>query len=297
MTSIDEALPAMQELAARLWSPASRHHPGQLAWSARYALPEELDHGPVRLFRGPGGRVVGWAWAESPDWLELCVEPGLPDVVDEAVAWFRDVGVGDTLRTMVLETEQHLMARLTPAGFRLEDLPWFTHHHLDLARLVDVPAVPGYRFRHVEPGEAEERAACHRAAWTPPGGSSRVSAAAYRRLMATPPYRPQLDWVAVAADDLMVASCLVWLDPTTGVALVEPVGCAPDHRGRGLAEAVSLAALHAARGAGGTTAVVCPRGDDGYPVPQRIYRRIGFEPGARTLTLAVPGKPGSADAS
>lgn len=300
MTTIDEALPAMQELAARLWSPASRHHPGQLAWSARYALPEDLDHGPVRLFGDDRGRVVGWAWVESADWLELCVEPGRPDVVDEAVAWFRDVGHGETLRTMVLETERHLLAGLTQAGFRIEDQPWFTHHHLDLARLVDVPAVPGYRLRHVEPGEAEQRSACHRAAWSPPGGSSRVSAAAYRRLMATPPYRPELDWVAVDAEGDMVASCLVWLDPTSGVALVEPVGCVPEHRGRGLAEAVSLAALQAARRAGGTSGLVCPRGDDGYPVPQRIYRRIGFEPGARTLTLAAPGAhgpPGSADAS
>jgi GNAT superfamily N-acetyltransferase len=289
MTSIDEALPAMQELASRLWSPESRHHPGQLAWSARYALPEELDHGPVELFRDRHGRVVGWAWVESPDWLELCVDPGRPDVVDDAVAWFLDVGVGETLRTMVLEAEQHLLAGLAQAGFRLEDQPWFTHHHLDLARLADVPVVAGYRFRHVEPEEADRRAACHRAAWSPPGGSSRVSTAAYRRLMATPPYRPDLDWVAVDADGVMVASCLAWLDPRTGVALVEPVGCAPEHRGRGLAEAVSLAALHAARRSGGTTGLVCPRGDDGYPAPQRIYRRMGFEPGARTLTLARPG--------
>jgi hypothetical protein len=61
LTSIDEALPAMQELASRLWSPASRHHPGQLAWSGRYALPDVLDHGPVELFRDRQGRVVGWA--------------------------------------------------------------------------------------------------------------------------------------------------------------------------------------------------------------------------------------------
>ena len=140
----------------------------------------------------------------------------------------------------------------------------------------------------VEPDEAEARAACHRAAWTPPGGTSRVTTGAYARLMRTPPYRHSLDWVALDADDQMVASCLVWLDDLTGVALVEPVGCAPEHRGRGLAGAVSLAALAAALRDGATTGLVCPRGDDGYPVPARVYRGIGFTPGPRTLTFVRP---------
>jgi predicted GNAT family acetyltransferase len=99
--------------------------------------------------------------------------------------------------------------------------------------------------------------------------------------------------VAVDGEGEMVASACLWLDPATGVALIEPVGCAPEHRGRGLAGAVSLAALHAARDLGATTGLVCPRGDDDYPVPGRVYRRIGFRPGPRTLTLTREvGRPG-----
>jgi len=283
--SIGEALPAMQELASRIWTPASRHHSGQLAWSARYALPEDLGHGPARLFRAPDGQVVGWAWAEAEDWLELCVDPTHPGVVAEAARWFVGLGATGTTRAMALETEDHVLAGLAEAGFEAEDQPWFTHHHLDLGALPPTPEVPGYTLRHVGPGEAEARAACHREAWAPPGGTSRVSGAAYARLMATPPYRTTLDWVAVDSAGAMVASCLVWLDDHTGVALVEPVGCHPDHRGRGLAAAISLAALRAARDAGGRTGLVCPRGDDGYPVPQRVYQRMGFVPGPRTFTL------------
>ena len=282
---IDEALPAMQELASRIWAPTSRHHPGQLAWSARYALPEDLDHGPVALFRDPAGTVVGWAWAEAPDWLELCVDPAHPEIAAEAARWFLGRGATGTMRTMALETEAHVLAGLAEEGFVVEEQPWFTHHHLDLVAPPPAPEVPGYTFRAVAPGEGAERAACHRAAWATPGGSSRVSGAAYQRLMATPPYRPDLDWVAVDGAGAMVASCLVWLDDRTGVALVEPVGCHPDHRGRGLAAAVSLAALRAARDAGARTGLVCPRGDDGYPVPRRVYQAMGFVPGPRTLTL------------
>ena len=284
--SIGEALPRMQALASRLWSPESRHHPGQLAWSAAYAVPEELDHGPVALV-AVDGVDAGWAWQEEPGWVELCLDPAQPaalaagrDLVEWAAAG------DDVVATSVLETETHLVEPLEAAGFVADwETPWFTHHHADLAALRE-PTVPdGYALRHVRPDEAGARSACHREAWSP---TSKVSEAAYTRLMSTPPYRHELDWVVVDDDDRMVASCLVWYDGASQAALVEPVGCVEEHRGHGLAGAVSLAALHAARRLGATTGLVCPRGDDGYPVPGRVYRRIGFEPGHRTLSLRRP---------
>ncbi len=285
---IAEALPGMQALASRLWTPETRHHPGQLAWSYSYGEPDALGHGPAALLERDED-VVAWAWAESDDWLELCVDPTALDAGEAAVAWFLDRAGGRAVRTMALDTEEHVFAILGRAGFLPEEeTPWFTHHLLDLADLGDVPVVPGYSLRHVEPGEAAERAACHRAAWTPEGGTSKVTAAAYERLMQTPPYRHELDWVALDGAGAMVASAIIWLDPVTGVALVEPVGCAPGHRGRGLAAAVSIAALLAARDLGGRLGMVCPRGDEGYPAPMRVYQRIGFAPGPRTVTLVRP---------
>ncbi len=275
--SIDTGLPQMHEVAARL-TPGSWQHPGQVTWSARYALPEDLDHGPVHVFRRDGV-PVGWAWLESPEWMEWCVDPAYPGVAEEAVAWFLDTADAPTVRTSNLDTEPHLAAALEAARFVEEPDLWFVQHTLDLARLSPVPEVPGYAFRAVGPDEAEPRAACHRASWS---ATSKVTAAAYERLMATPPYRASLDWVAVTGDGEMVASCCVWLDEGSGVALVEPVGCDPAHRRRGLASAVSLAALNAARDAGGTTGLVRPRGDDGSPEPGRVYRGIGFLPGPRT---------------
>lgn len=290
---IAEALPWMQELASRTWSRDARHHPGQLAWSFAYALPEDLTHGPVAVGTRDG-EVVAWAWAESETWMELCVEPTATDAGEAAVAWFLERAGDEAVQTMVLDTEEHVIAVLEGAGFVVEaEMPWFTHHFLELADLRDVPEVPGYRFRPVRPDEAEARAACHRAAWTQPGGRSLVSTAAYARLMRTPGYRHSLDWVAIDAGGTMVASALLWLDDRTGVALVEPVGCAPDHRGRGLAGAVTLAGLAAARRAGAALGLVCPRGDDGYPVPMRVFERIGFRPGPRTLTLVRPALPGA----
>jgi hypothetical protein len=239
---IAPALPSMQALASRIWTPESRHHPGQLAWSFAYGLPEELGHGPAVLL-SRDDEVVAWAWAEADDWMELCVDQSALDAGDAALGWFLGRAGDRAVRTMVLDTEEHLVALLDRAGFVVgEDAPWFTHHFLDLAALPTL-AVDGYRLRSVEPDEAAARAACHRDAWS---ATSKVSTGAYERLMRTPPYRHDLDWVAVDGAGRMVASVCVWLDTATGVALVEPVGCLPEHRGRGLAGAVSAAALAAA---------------------------------------------------
>ena len=143
-----------------------------------------------------------------------------------------------------------------------------------------MPDVEGYRFRHVEPGEAAARAACHHSAWsdTAPSG---MNARLYEWLMATPYYDTALDWAAMAdGTGEMAAACTVWRSGS--IALVEPVGCVPAHRRRGLGGGVTLAGLAAAHELGATTGIVRPRGDAGYPVPVRLYRSIGFTDHART---------------
>jgi ribosomal protein S18 acetylase RimI-like enzyme len=76
---------------------------------------------------------------------------------------------------------------------------------------------------------------------------------------------------------------LIWLDEQHRAGLVEPVGCAAEYRRLGLGQAVNLGALHALKELGGVEARVCPRGDDGYPVPAKLYQSIGFRPGLRTV--------------
>ena len=276
---IEQALPRMQALASRLWSPEARHHPGQLAWSAAYGEPEALGLGPAFLLDD------AWAWLESPGWLEVCgTDPeAVRAVVDAALAECEG-----EVSTSTLETEDVALAVLADVGFVEVESPWFTHHFLDLADLPDVVLPQGYAVRAVREGEHEQRSKVHRDAWSP---TSKVTATAYARLMATPPYRPETDHVVVAPDGTWVASCCVWLDEATGIALVEPVGCVEAHERRGLASAVSVSALIAARDLGATTGLVCPRGDDDYPAPGRLYRKIGFAPGSRTRAYRL--SPGS----
>ncbi|MEO6997744.1 MAG: GNAT family N-acetyltransferase [Terracoccus sp.] len=278
-------LRAMQSMATRLWSPSSRFHPGQLAWNRHHGevrADQPGDGEAISLWADASG-VVGFAWAESPDWLELQVDPDHPEVADEVIEWFEGWSDADTQSALVMEGDVAETA-LASAGFAPEtDQPYFRHHLLDLDLLDAAPTVSGYALRHVEVSEAAARAACHRAAWSQ-FGPSEVSAAAYAALMSAWPYRVDLDWVAVDQGGAMVASCLVWLDPVTGVGLVEPVGCLPEHRGRGLAGAVTVAALSHLRDLGAGWAQVTPRGDEAYPAAQRLYRSLGFRPAGRTVT-------------
>lgn len=275
-------------MCSRLWSPAARFHVGQLAWN-RYSHPvDPMTTGPgeaISVWRTDGD-VVGFGWAESPEWLELQVDPARPEVADEIVEWFEEWSDAETQSVITMQGDVGESA-LVAAGFEPDLGGWhFTHHLLDLGEAPgtpDVLAVDGYRFRHVEPHEADARAVCHAASWSDFGPSA-VTGASYRQLMQAWPYRHSLDWVAVDAAGEMVASCLVWLDDDCGVGLVEPVGCVPEHRGRGLAGAVTVAALHALRDAGAVRAMVSPRGDDDYSGPRRLYQALGFRPTARTVT-------------
>ncbi len=286
-------LRAMQDLAARLWSPASRRHVGDLAWERHQHTGREPEW-PTRLWRS-GGRTVAWGWIELPGHLDLMVDPACPGLADEVLAWFAETapaaparpaapgaaspGTGARRTVMAASSEPHLLAALDRHGYRRDDTaPWFCHMARELDRL-PVPRVPaGYRLRTVTSADVPARVLAHRAAFHP----SRVTEESYLAVRAAWPYRPDLDWIAEAPDGSAAAFCLAWLDPSNAAAAIEPAGTAPEHRRLGLARAVCLAALHAAREAGARRAVVGPRGDDGHPVPGRLYRGLGFEPLARS---------------
>lgn len=281
----DADLRAMQRMCSRWWSPTSRFHPGQLAWSRHHRPvdPSAPADEAISLWVADD-EVVGFGWAEAPEWFELQVDPRHPEVADSVIEWFEEWSDADEQSTMAVEGDI-VESALIAAGFATRiDEPFFVHHVIDLVDLGAALTVEGYRFRQVEPGEAATRAECHAAAWSTLAHPSAVTPQSYGRLMQTWPYRHDLDWVAVDETGQMVASSLVWLDPDTGVGLVEPVGCVPEHRGRGLAGAVVTAGLRALRGAGASRATVTPRGDAAYPGPMRLYRSLGFRPTARIVT-------------
>lgn len=75
---------AMQALAQRLWSPASRWHVGDLAWGRFEQLGRDHDW-PTAVWES-AGQVVAWGWAHLPGDLDLLVDPTRADLADEVLA-------------------------------------------------------------------------------------------------------------------------------------------------------------------------------------------------------------------
>jgi predicted N-acetyltransferase YhbS len=283
--SVEDYL-AMQSLTQRVWPRNPRWHVGEVAWS-RTSVAGAASRWRTSLWQ-EDDTTVAWGWAELPGELSLAVDPRRLDLIAEVIRWFDRVTTAGEQTCMVLETESALVEALTGAGFSAaHERPFFRYHTMTLDALEEPTLPDGFVLRHVDFGEAEPRARVHRAGWSDFG--SKLSTQAYADVMAAWPYRPDLDWVVVAPDGEMVASALGWLDEVNRSGLLEPVGCAPAYRRRGLARAVNLACLHALRDAGAETGHVNPRGDDGYPVPSLLYRSIGFEPGPRTITYVRTG--------
>ncbi|GAA0390298.1 hypothetical protein Acor_46960 [Acrocarpospora corrugata] len=273
-------LRAMQELTQRLWSVRSSYHVGDLAWG-RLMYPPELTEWPIALWED-GGRVVAWGWANLPGDFRLQVDPEHPELMGEVLQWFKSLADGQPVAITTLDVEEGLRSALAGYGYLQDphETAFFAHHRRSLRRLPDPVVPPGFVVRPVS-GAADlvRRVAVHRRSWN----STKVTEESYRALMGAWPYRADLDWVAEGPDGEFAASCLIWLDDQHRVGLIEPVGTVPEFRRQGLSRAVCLAALHSLRDAGGSTAIVCPRGDTGYPIPQRLYRGMGFRRQARTI--------------
>ncbi|MEU6711251.1 GNAT family N-acetyltransferase [Nonomuraea sp. NPDC046802] len=281
-----EDLRAMQSLTQRLWSPASRWHVGDLAWSRFQHVGREPEW-PTALWERDG-EVAAWAWARLPGTLDLHLDPEQHDLAEEILRWFDGVAQDDGRVVTLLDAESGIADVLRGHGYREQTSgPFFIHLRRDLDALPEPKVPDGYTLRPVGgEDDAAARASVHRAAFSLPGlPSSQVTAESYLQVMRAWPYRRELDWLVEAPDGTPVAFCLVWLDAHNRVAVLEPVGTDPAHRRRGLASASILAALHTARRLGAEYARVCARGDDDYPSARATYQSLGFRRYARNVTF------------
>jgi ribosomal protein S18 acetylase RimI-like enzyme len=291
---------------SRTWTPQQVLHVGNVAW----AWSGGDGNPPAELSLAWGDPLMAFAdlWRANldPASATLHIDP-------EAAAEARDVILGelrsfDPMITLVASRQDRAqLAALDRLGFTEATGPWFAQLWRDLTDLSDLDrlvAPPGYEITAVDPGDpvaVRERVELHRRSWRPGrirgllGLSaaetqleSTYSEAKHRAVMATPIYRPELDLVAVDAEGRWAGYALGWLDPWNRSLLIEPVGTDPDHGRRGLARALCAELLRVARELDAREAVVGPRGDDGYPLPRRIYRGLGMREVAQFVRFSGP---------
>ena len=273
---------AMQSVVARLWSPGATRHIGDLAWERRH-LPDRDRYWTSVVVR-EGGAVLGFASVAADGELEIVADPVRPELAGALVQWSLRTAGGASLAASVSDAEPHLIAALLEAGFtERPDAPYFVHMIRGLRHLPAPRVHSGVRFRASRGREDLERLwKGHQASWD----QSRVSLQSLQAVTSTWPYESALHIMAEDAGGRVLASAIAWWDADNQVAEFEPVGTHRDFRRQGLASGVIIHALHLLADRGARLAVVYARGDDAYPVPQKVYARLGFEVAARTRTLA-----------
>jgi mycothiol synthase len=270
-------LASLRAFTTALWKRRGPHvgcHLGDLAWGMS-RLPEEKIH----LWLD-GGDLVGFTHFAAPGTLDLMLDPDRPDVLRAALAWLPgaaaephgDVAPAQTMGVWALESDRATIAVLEEHGLERRDA-WYVYWSRPLEPPLPEPALPaGFTLRHFEEVELAQRVAVHQAAFAP----SRLTIERYTKAMNNPPYRRDLDVVAVAPDGSFAAFCIGWLDPTIGVGELEPVGTHPAYQRLGLGRAVCFEIFARLARLGARTAIVYSW--HATPASAALYASVGFRP-------------------
>ena len=267
-------------------------HIGDLAWWIAHDQ-KLFEHASERIclwLEDGSGETLASSWIDGHGVLDVQVLPSIDEagMMPAALRWYEErvarVVPPDRFRgrpgAYAMDGDHKLASVLGDNGYA----PAADGGGPVLSRLLtdggpesrELPS--GYEVRPVRmDAELATRVEVHRAAFHP----SQLTTEAYRRVVSTWPYRSDLDWVAVGPDDGFVAFCLCWFDEINRVVTLEPVGCHPDHRGRGIAGAVSSAALRHAANLGALAATVCSDPADGPA--WALYTSLGFHPSVERL--------------
>lgn len=253
---------------------------------------------PHRLFNGnklfdPSDVLTIWedsngiaAWAMAAPrhhGFEAQVRPDLRDppfereVLEHAEAATRRLMSvheisGERLEGEVYRCDTARGALLTELGWVPDGDPPWVLNRVALSSLAE-PSVPdGYTIRAVRGIEeagplGEVHAASFDSAWTPE---------MYAKVMRSPGYAPEREFVAEADDGTLAAFTVTWHDHLNHMGLFEPVGTHRDHRRRGVGKALILFAMRAMAADRMESATVVNEGTN--DASRALYASVGFAP-------------------
>jgi ribosomal protein S18 acetylase RimI-like enzyme len=240
------------------------------------------------------GELVAWGWAAMPHGVRCSdgvvrqiseasmtvqVHPDHAALIDEVIDWYDEVADGLARTALPRAADAYGLARWAAHGYRPDpamegDTGYWTELNARDLDDIEAPVLPdGFRFRTAEEVSPEAVVQAHIDAWAP----STYTAEGYHGVRQTPSYWPNLHMLVEAPDGTMASSTIMWLDPVNRSAEFEPVGTYPDYRRMGLARAMLLHAMHAARDAGARHMTVACLGAPGHRNARGLYRSVGFQ--------------------
>ncbi|GAB3730468.1 GNAT family N-acetyltransferase [Nocardiopsis nanhaiensis] len=293
---------ALERLVQRLWPLSS--HPGGLGWELAIEAV-----GQDTLLAHRGGELVAWADIAAPNAFSAHAEISLqgasadPEAGAALLDWALTEAGDAEVNLLVFDGDAELGALAEKAGFVAPGEDDSDDWMCRAATEEDAVLPEGYRIRPVREGEEEARVECHRTAWKPidlpwpgrenppdPDRTSRFSRERYDNTRASLLYDRELDLVVEAPDGALAACCVVWWDPRNRCSEIEPLGVVPEHRRRGLASALALAACSLTARRGGDRVFINVSPDLPYQTPAKTYASVGYVPVRRGRLYTGPAR-------
>lgn len=253
-------------------------HPGDLGWFWRAGA--EAVAAALRIWHR-GGQIVAIGLVDSPEVLRMTVAPEAwhdQALADQVAADVSEPGRGVLPAGKVsVESPDGTRIRdsLADAGWRAGEA--WTPLRRDLAEPVETVEL---RVEVVGPGQVPEFTAVHRSAW----GSERFTDELWRAMAAGPPYVDARCLLAHDDEGAAVAGVTVWSAGPGKPGLIEPLGVHADHRRRGYARAICVAAATNLKQLGSSSALVCTPSTLASAVA--TYKSAGFAQHPERLDLS-----------
>lgn len=261
-------------------------HPGDVGWYWRFGA--AATAAAVRTW-SRDGRLLAVGLLDGQRLLRLAMAPDA--LHDEELARQLVADVNAPERGVLPDGNVDVEARSGGVFHRLllEDgwtagEPW-----TPLSRDLTEPVRDrGVRVEVIGPDQADVRAAVQRAAFD----RSTFTTDRWHAMAAGPAYADARCLVAYDDGGNAVAAVTVWSSGPGKPGLLEPMGVHREHRGRGYGTAVTVAAAHALRELGSSSATVCTRSANAGGVA--TYRSAGFQQLPDVPDLHRSAQPGTA---
>jgi len=249
---------------------------------------DDLLARPVALWED-AGELVGFVLTESACDAHLQVHGDYRHLEKEMIAWAEQnlaAPVSGTsqrqIEIYVYEVDVMRQRLLAGRGYvKTETWGMLRRMRLGKGPLASPQAPPGFTLRTTRPGDPAE---CIRVADLLNAAFGRTfhNAQEYHNFaLRAPCFRPELDLVAEAPDGSLAAYTGIPYDAVNRRGIFEPVCTHPDHRRRGLAQALMQEGLLRLRDLGAVDATV----DTGDRTPaNRFYDSMGFTEAYRGVT-------------
>ncbi len=237
----------------------------------------------LRLWEDNAGVIAGWALA-NPRLGSFDVQSHHADVLHEALTWVETTLPNALIETELPEGDSFWAAIFRERGFAPD--PKALPYHLVARALDDLPLVPtlppGFSLRAAAGvHEAAALLAVHASAF-----NSKGTVEQYARVMESPGYAAEREFVVVAPDGRFAAFTVTWHDDVNKIGYFEPVGTHADFRRMGLARTVMIFGMHHMKAAGMTQAWVVHEAAEDNPASSGLYASLGFRTQFRTLMWA-----------